>query len=196
MKPLGSGQSWNLFLSLPLYRLSNHFSFVHFGASGCSCQNIRNNLLHSMAPSFSQQWPRSIRITVIETLKDSSSMYPTAGMSFHFRWSIGTTVVPMGFFVGSATGFPALVFWWTSKCLTWELDAVLATGFPVLVRSKFELCALSVPGCEMHSNPVLLETDRRSPTLNSTKVLVSQPRVHLLLVFLPVSTSSTWSEGC
>ena len=29
----------------------------------------------------------------------------------------------------------------------------LDTGFPVLVRSKFEIFVLSVPGCEVHSEP-------------------------------------------
>ena len=59
-------------------------------------------------------------------------------------------LVPMGFFVVSAAGFPALKLEFTSDFITCELDAVfsfesLATSFPVLVRSKFELCALSVP---------------------------------------------------
>ena len=58
--------------------------------------------------------------------------------------------VSMGFFVVSATGFPVLVFGFTSECHTLQLNAVFsvksrATGFLVLVRSKFELCALSVP---------------------------------------------------
>ena len=64
----------------------------------------------------------------------------------------------MGFFVVSAAGFPALELEYSSECLPWGLDAVFSfespdTGFPVLVRSKFELFALSVLGCEVHSEP-------------------------------------------
>ena len=90
----------------------------------------------------------------------------------------------MGFFVA------------TSECHTWELDAVfsfkpLATGLPVLVRSEFELCAFECPKA-VHPNPVLLETDRQSSTLNSTLVLASQPPDPLLHIFLPEASSPSF----
>ena len=89
----------------------------------------------------------------------------------------------MGFFVVSATGLFVLVFGFTTECR--ELDAVfsfkpLATGLPVLVRSKVELCAfecLRAVRCTRHQT--------------TTLVLSSQPHVPLLLVFLPVSASWT-----
>ena len=60
-------------------------------------------------------------------------------------------LVPLGFIVVSATSFPVLELGKTSDCHVWELDAAfsvesLAASFHVLVRSKFELFDLSVPG--------------------------------------------------
>ena len=56
----------------------------------------------------------------------------------------------MVFFVVPAASFPALELGCTFDLPTLELNAVLSfeslgIGFPILVKSKFELFALSVP---------------------------------------------------
>ena len=60
-------------------------------------------------------------------------------------------LVPMEFFVVSATGLPALVIVFESECHTWELEAMfsfepLATGLSSPTRSEFERCPPNVPG--------------------------------------------------
>ena len=69
--------------------------------------------------------------------------------------------VPMGFFVVAATGLSVLVIVLASECHTWELDAVfsyLSQGvFPYQYGLNSNSVLLSASGCEMHSNPVLLE---------------------------------------
>ena len=86
---------------------------------------------------------------------------------------------------------PELEF--TSDCLTWAVLSFkpLATGLSVLVSCNPILVVLVSPGCEVHSNPVQLETERQSSTPNSSLVSISQLHVPLLLLFFPASASST-----
>ena len=99
--------------------------------------------------------------------------------------------VPMGFFVVAATGLPVLVIVLASECHTWELDAVFSNLSQGVSPYRYGLNSNSVlwvpPGCEMHSNPVLLETDWQPSTRNSPLVSNSQPHVPLLQFFLPAS---------
>ena len=98
------------------------------------------------------------------------------------------------------TSFPVLEFAFTSLSATLENSMLCSHSslwlqvFLYYLRSKFEFFASSPWAARCTRTQRCLETDRQSSTLNSTWVLISQPFVHLLLVFLAAFAFSTRSE--
>ena len=99
------------------------------------------------------------------------------------------------------TSFPVLEFAFTSLSATLENSMLCSHSSLWLqvslyyLRSKFEFFCFQCPwAARCTRTQRCLETDRQSSTLNSTWVLISQPFVHLLLVFLAAFAFSTRSE--